>query len=31
MGRRYCVLESGALKHAKTEKVRSGNFMRPAR
>lgn len=31
MGRHYYVLENGALKHVKTEKVRSGDFMRPAR
>lgn len=31
MGRHYYVLENGALKHLRTEKVRSGNFMRPAK
>ncbi len=31
MGRHFYVFENGALKHVATEKVRSGNFMRPAR
>lgn len=31
MGRHYYVLENGELRHLRTEKVKSGNFMKPAR